>query len=602
MILIQKTTGKKFDVDLRKASGEEVALCPVCSHDRKKKTAKCLGFNHNMNVGRCNHCHEAFYSESNEKRERSEPAYKRPEWSNSTQLSDSVVKWFEGRGIRQNTLSTMKVSEGLAWMPQTGKEENTIQFNYFRGDELINIKYRDGRKNFRLFKDAELILYNLNAVAKETVIVEGEIDCLAFIQAGVGNCVSVPNGAGKNPNLQYIDNSFDVLETVETFYICTDGDEAGRMLRDELIRRLGEERCRLIDLKDCKDANEYLIKYGAIELAATITNATPCEISGIITADSQRAEVHDLFNNGMPSGDTIRIPEFDELISFVVGYTTTLTGIPSHGKSEVLDEIMVRLAHFCGWKFAIYSPENMPFALHIIKLAEKLTALSAKKKFSEHERMSSMQLDSAIDWITKHFYFVRPKDEDFSADSILNHAKKLVRSAGIKGVVIDPWNRLEHLKPKGVSDTDYVGQSLDKIDLFNIKNGTHTFLVVHPRKMNKQKDNPFKYEVPTLYDCNGSANFYNKSANGISVYRNFEESNTTTEVHVMKVKFNHWGKIGSVAMNYDMRCGRFTPIQRQYDRTNWLLNEPQQTALIPNTEFLNPIITNTNANTDEYPF
>ena len=138
---------------------------------------------------------------------------------------------------------------------------------------------------------------------------------------------------------------------------------------------------------------------------------------------------------------------------------------------------------------------------------------------------------------------------------------------------------------------------MDKIDLFNIKNRVHTFLVVHPRKMNKQKDNPFKYEVPTLYDCNGSANFYNKSANGISVYRNFEEDNPTTEIHVMKIKFNHWGKQGSVKMNYDKRCGRFSPITKPYYRENWLTGEKTQTALTANTEFLNPITTN-----DDFPF
>lgn len=604
MNITHKITGKKYDVDLRKTAGEDVAICPLCSHDRKKKTAKCLGFNHTTGLGRCNHCNEAFYVKSANYQQPTETAYIRPEWQNLTQLSERAVKWFEARGIRQNTLSELKVTEGKSWMPQTQQEENTIQFNYFRDGQLVNIKYRDGRKNFKLHKDAELILYNLDAVADSIVIVEGEIDCLSYVQAGINNCVSVPNGAGKNPNLQYIDNCIDQLSVVTKVYIATDQDEAGRRLRDELIRRFGEEICYLIDLKDCKDANEYLIKYGAIELAATISEAKPIEISGIIYADSQRKEFHEILQNGLPAGDAIGIPEFDRLLTFVPGYITTVTGIPTHGKSEVLDEIIIRLAINHGWKFAIYSPENFPIAFHMVKMAEKLIGLSASNKNAPFNIMSAAHGDAAVNFINEHFFFVSPKNEDFSVDSILDHARKLVQRNGIRGVVIDPWNKLEHKRLKGMSETEYIGWCLDRIELFCQKNRVHTFQAVHPKKMNKRKDEPMKYEVPTLYDCNGSANFYNKSANGISVYRNFDENNQSTEIHVMKVKFKQWGEVGSVGMNYNKVNGRYSPMGKPFDQRNWLSesNTTTQSAMTANDNFLNESKIYANEPDSEYPF
>ena len=75
-------------------------------------------------------------------------------------------------------------------MPQTGKTENVIKFNYFMGDQLINVKYRDGRKNFKLYKGAEKVFYNINSIIgyEYCVIVEGEMDVLALHEAGYYKC------------------------------------------------------------------------------------------------------------------------------------------------------------------------------------------------------------------------------------------------------------------------------------------------------------------------------------------------------------------------------------------------------------------------------
>ena len=86
-------------------------------------------------------------------------------------------------------------------MPQTQKAENVIEFNYFIGDELVNVKYRDGRKNFKLYKGAEKVFYNIDSIAGHSwcVVVEGEMDVLALHEAGIENAISVPNGC----NLKY---------------------------------------------------------------------------------------------------------------------------------------------------------------------------------------------------------------------------------------------------------------------------------------------------------------------------------------------------------------------------------------------------------------
>ena len=252
--------------------GKTQGICPLCSHDRKPKHSKlkCSSYDWERGLGTCHNCNSTYQLHTYERKGASEREYVRPSFSVKTQKAPSskVVEWFKSRGITQKTLTDLNVNEGSEFMPQTGKEENTIKFNYFMGNQLINIKYRDGRKNFKLYKGAEKVFYNINSiVGHETcVIVEGEIDVLSLHEAGVPNVISVPNGATLNHNnLDYLDNCIDYFEDKTKINLAVDADEPGTMLKQEFIRRLGAEVCFLVDFKDCKDANEYLVKYGRQE-------------------------------------------------------------------------------------------------------------------------------------------------------------------------------------------------------------------------------------------------------------------------------------------------------------------------------------------------
>ena len=574
-------------IPVRRREGSEKTICPKCSHTRKNRSEKCLSVNIDEGVYNCFHCGW----KGNVKIYKAEKQYFRPVWQNNTNLSDKAVKWFKDRGISQQTLIEMKITEGIEFIPQAGKDMNTIQFNYFRGDELVNTKYRTGLKQFKMVKDAELILYNLNAILTPleritAIITEGEIDCLSFIESGLKNAISVPNGASKgNNNLTYLDNCYEELERVEKFYICVDNDEAGLSLRDELIRRLGSERCYLVDLKDCKDANEYLMKYGPIELARTVEDARPCDLTGIIYASNLHAEYVDLYDRGLPAGDKIGLREFDDLASFVPAQLTIVTGVPQHGKSDFVDQIALRLAMLNGWKFGVYSPENYPTQLHLSKLSEKLIGQSFRTVHGA-ERMSLVQAEKALEFINEHFFFINPSDEDTSLDNILKHAKKLVRRYGIKGMIIDPWNKLDHQYT--VSETQYISRSLDTLIKFNQANGVHTFLVAHPTKLQKDKSSG-RIEIPNLYQISGSAHFYNKADNGFVVYRYFSDNpdERKTEIHVQKFKFKHLGTQGVATTKYDTLCGRFNwHGVAGFDRQSWLV-EQSNSALTPNLNFSN---------------
>ena len=251
--------------------GKAQGICPLCSHDRQPKNqkAECASYDWERGLGTCHNCNTTFQLHTYQRKGASEKVYVRPDNIVLEPVKDKVTEWFESRGISQRTLDDLNVSQGPEWMPQTGKTENTIQFNYMIGDQVINVKYRDGRKNFKLYKGAEKIFYNINSIIgyEYCVITEGEMDVLAFHEAGIKNVVSVPNGATlSNNNLDYLDNCIDYFEDKEKVILAVDSDDAGQALQQELVRRLGAEVCFLADFEECKDANEYLIKYSLASL------------------------------------------------------------------------------------------------------------------------------------------------------------------------------------------------------------------------------------------------------------------------------------------------------------------------------------------------
>ena len=256
-------------------------------------------------LGTCHNCNTTFQLHTYNRKGSNEKEYVRPEMTKYSAVVDKTQQWFESRGITQQTLDDLKVGQGLEYMPQTGKQENTIQFNYVIGNQLINVKYRDGRKNFKLYKGAEKIFYNINSVVgyDSCVITEGEMDVLALHEAGVKNAISVHNGATlSHNNLDYLDNCIDYFDDKTKIILALDTDDPGLALRAELVRRLGAETCYLVDFEDCKDANEYLMKYGKEKLKQVINKARSYPLENVTTFRDIEGEVKDFVKNGFKPG------------------------------------------------------------------------------------------------------------------------------------------------------------------------------------------------------------------------------------------------------------------------------------------------------------
>ena len=539
--------------------GAQVSTCPKCSHERKKKKDKCASLDWKTGIGSCHHCSETFQLHTFKKIDRE---YVKPEWRNNTSISDNAIRWFEGRGISQDTLTKMKVSEGLEWMPQTQQKENTIQFNYFRNGELINTKFRDGRKNFKLVKGAEKIFYNIdNTIDSDTVIiVEGEIDALSLVNCGINHVVSVPNGATLNRlNLDYLDNCIEYFLDKERIILALDADEAGQNLQAEFIRRFGAEKCYTAHFGDCKDANELLVRSGCSELKRCIAQAEPVPLENVVTVEDIQDELTEFINEGFKPGFQIGLPNFDSVFSTYTGQFITVTGIPSSGKSDWVDQMAVGYNLKYGWKTAFASPENKPTFLHAHKLIRKFW-----KGMPNKEDVGGDKWNSVIGHVNENFYFI--ENERYDLDSVLEKGAELVKRKGIRCLVIDPYNKVKMKTNREMSIPDYTMEYLQKIEIFAKKYDVLVVVVAHPTKM--YKDANGKIEEPTMYNIKGGGEWYDASYHGLLVHRDYE--NKTVKVKVLKVKFQNLGQNGEEAhFKWDYDSGLYKPHQQVESEVPW---------------------------------
>lgn len=585
-------TNTDYSIEVKRTSGEEQMTCPKCSHLRKKKTVKCFSWNNDKEVGHCAHCESSFVIKSENRVP--DKTYFVPAFNNRTELSKPMIDYWFKRGISQQTLIDLKVTEGSEYMPQTGKPENTVQFNYFRNGQLVNTKFRDARKNFKLVKDAELILFNLDSIkdSTEMVIVEGEPDAMSWYEAGYKSVVSVPNGASKNQKLEWLDNCYEYFENKTTIYLATDDDETGRLLREELARRLGYDRCRKVDFNGLKDSNEYLIAKGEDNLLETLKTAKDYPMIGVFGIDDCWDDILDIYENGMPSGAKTGDKQFDEHLGCMPGELTMVTGIPGHGKSIYLDQISIGLAINEEWRFGVCSPESHPMSFYFTRLIKRLVG----KKFSKRN-IDVAELELCRDWIKDRYNLIKP-EEGYSLDSILAAALLLVLRKGIKGLILDPWNRIENTKPSGMTDGEWIVSCLVKIITFAQKTGVHVFLVAHPTKMQKNADGS-NFLVPNLYSISGSAHFFNMTQNGFTIFRN----NVTgmTEVHFQKVKWEHLGKTGMAEYTYYDDNSRFYA-EGDDPTVNWLTAKKGEVPPESNYKPILPSLLFDSDQDDDYPF
>ena len=566
-----------YQVDIRhRTSGVIKTICNQCLPTRHNKRDRSLRVNIDTGHCHCYHCGADFYvpddTEEREKAERQAARkrraaavvpqhFQRPVFDASKiTLSDATERWLvETRCIPQSVIAELRITEQEEFMPQFGAKERCVCFNYFEGGQLVNTKFRSGKKHFKMVQGAELIPYNIDSLIGQTscIIHEGELDAASSIAAGFKGVISVP--AGANSNLSWLDRFMEThFEDLEEIIIAVDTDSAGIRLRDELVNRLGAERCRVVAYgPDCKDANEHLVKYGLESLRIAIEQAVEVPLEGIFTAADLHGDLRALFDNGFGPGAETGWEEMDKICTYERRRNIIVTGTPGAGKSEWVDELVLRLCLRHQWKIGFFSPENIPIVYHLRKLIEKLTG----HRFQNGCGMTEGLLARSEEFLAENVSHISLKG-NATPDRVLAKARELVVRRGCRIFVFDPLNRFDHEPAPGQTETQYISNLLNKFTEFATQYHCLLILVAPPRKMPRHPTTGATPRVE-MYDINGSADFYNKADYGIVVERDKEIG--ITRVYVDKVKFKHLGVGGVATFVYDPVNGRYLPCEESHD-------------------------------------
>jgi len=261
---------------------------------------------------------------------------------------------------------------------------------------------------------------------------------------------------------------------------------------------------------------------------------------------------------GPPQGESLGFgPMTDELYKVRRGEWTVVTGHPGHGKSQWMDAVLVNLADKSNWKFAVFSPENVPYEQHIRGLMQKFAGkrFYARPGDGPNDAMTREEVLLARKWLDQHFFFV--DGDEITFEGLLAQFWKIVKEHDIQGVIIDPWNELESEVPHGVFKGDYIGQCLKRFRSFCKAAHVHGWIVAHPSKAASQTkrshDEEGKLPLVRLQDISDTAHFVNKCFVGVSVWRDpgDDDRRHETKLFVLKHRTEGVGRPGNVTLTWN---------------------------------------------------
>ena len=569
------------NTDLKGENNPVRIKCPECSSQRKKKTERTLSVTRKDGkfLYQCWHCgiSGGYSTNSNTTPTNTDISITREERNvavgsprlapvitdiQSLSTDNSAFKDF----IKQRHISS-EVCDKLGILADTkgfngAGTTDAIGFPYKRDGEIYAVKWRNiSEKGFTQEGSANTF-FNLDRLNIEgsILICEGELDVLAMEEAGVEvPTVSVPNGApikvsnnkvdpSEDRKFSYVWEARDVLEGCDKVILAVDNDSAGLALAEELSRRIGKGKCLTVTYpEDCKDANDVLINHGAEKLVEIVENAKPVPIKGLNGANFYEDRLSTLYNGGEYRGISTGFESLDRLYTLSTGMLTTITGIPSSGKSQFSSQLMLNTAISDDWKWCVCSFEN-PVEILIASMCEMFVG---KSFFESDNKMNEEEKREALKFVDDHFVFIDHMGGASSdVKSIIQLAQTSCMRLGIRGLLIDPFNYVT--LPKGeTSETNQISKMLTELQLFAKSADIHVIFVAHPHKM--YPDSNGQTPIPTGHHISGSASWFSKTDHGISIDR----GDGDVTILCWKCRFRWLGEQGMVKLGFDEVCGRY---------------------------------------------
>lgn len=279
-------------------------------------------------------------------------------------------------------------------------------------------------------------------------------------------------------------------------------------------------------------------------------------------------DAYKIFLNGYQSAESTGC-FIDSNFRWKAGELTGLTGIGNYGKSTFMNWLMIQKSKEDGTKWAVFSPENYPadewfFMMSELFVGESLTPYGG---FKPNEAI----FRHAYDFISKHFYYIYPKDIAPTPTYIKSRFLELIIKEKVKGVLIDPFNQMSNdYGSAGGRDDKYLEIFLADCSRFALENQVYFVIIAHPHKLQKNKDGG--YDAPGGYEISGGAMWVNKLDNLMTYHRpkhHIEPKSEVCELHIKKIRRqNIVGKLGVIDMRYSHTTKRFKQAYNEESEDN----------------------------------
>jgi len=128
----------------------------------------------------------------------------------------------------------------------------------------------------------------------------------------------------------------------------------------------------------------------------------------------------------------------------MMGHLVTVTGIPSHGKSNFTEWYVLNLVHDYNLKASFFSPEHTPMSLHQTTFIQKAIGRNFWNDVDGLPRITETDIERYADWANEKLYITSPERGEVATwEWLIDKFKEQLYSYGVNIFVIDAFNKVQ---------------------------------------------------------------------------------------------------------------------------------------------------------------